>query len=677
MGIAADVAIIVVAALLGGFLALRLRLPLLIGYMAAGIVVGPHTGGITVGQIRDIELLAEIGVGLLLFGLGIEFNLQKLRRVRVIALAGTPLQLILAGAAGYWIGSLLGWTVSDRVWFGAMISVSSTAVILRSMEGQGLLASLPGRIMMGVSIVQDLAVIALVIILPEMGNPGRSGGPLAAAALRAAVFIFAMIVVGSRLVPALLRRISAWNSRELFIIAVVALGVGVGYVSHLAGLSFAFGAFVAGMVLSESDYSHQALSDLIPIRDVFGMLFFVSIGMLLDLSFLASHAAAIALTTLLVTVGKIAILSALTVAFGYRWGTAVLVGAGMFQIGEFAFVLGRTGVAHGLVSSEAFSVVLATAVTTMLATPFALKASIPLARWLDGRQRWHREEPEPAAAPFEDHVVIAGYGRVGRHVANVLHRLRFPCAVIEIDHSAVRRARLNQVPVVFYGDATRPEVLRAAGVGGARLFIVTVPTEFDTTLVVARALDLNPQLHVVARASGRREAERLARAGARVVVQPELEAGLEMVRQALVHLDVPFFEAQRYTDAVRDELRGPASPAGAALLERLRRIGASLEIEWFRLPPDSVLAGKSISDASIRQQTGVSVVALIRKDQLFSNPPPETRLEADDVVAVLGTTADRLAFARAYSGVDVVADRHEPANTPHPLGENGRVDRSY
>src|SRR3712207_3333420 len=300
MGIAADIAIIVVAALFGGFLAQRLNQPLILGYIVAGILVGPYTGGVTVTEIHDIELLAEIGVALLLFALGIEFSLKKLQRVRRIALLGTPIQLLLTMLVGYGIGQLLGWSPYESLWFGAMIALSSTMVILKTLMAQGTLDTLPGRIMLGMLIVQDFAVVPMMIILPELNNLERGLPILGWAVLRAALFLLAMIYGGTRLIPALLKRVAAWNSRELFLISVMALGLGIGYASYLVGLSFAFGAFVAGMVLSESEYSHQALSDVIPLRDIFGMLFFVSVGMLLDPAFLAANVLTVLLLVILV-----------------------------------------------------------------------------------------------------------------------------------------------------------------------------------------------------------------------------------------------------------------------------------------------------------------------------------------------------------------------------------------
>src|SRR5215210_4329160 len=312
MGIAGDLALILVAAFLGGLVARRLGLPLILGYILAGVLVGPHTGGPTVAQVHDIELLAEIGVALLLFSIGLHFSLEDLAPVRRVALLGTFVQMALTVVFGYGLGRLFGFGWTEAVWLGALLSVSSTAVVLKTLSDQGVSGTLSGRVIIGMLIAQDLAVVPLIIILPRLGNLGEGLAELGEAAIEAAFFIAAMAIFGTRVFPWLMARIAALDSRELFLVSVTAIGLGIGYGTYLFGLSFAFGAFVAGMVLSRSDYSHQALADVGPLRDVFAMLFFVSVGMLIDPVFLWEQAGTIALVVLLVFVVKALIFGGLT-----------------------------------------------------------------------------------------------------------------------------------------------------------------------------------------------------------------------------------------------------------------------------------------------------------------------------------------------------------------------------
>src|SRR5919199_4200784 len=465
MGIAGDIALILVAAFLGGIIARRLGLPLILGYVLAGVLVGPNTAGPTVGEIHDIELLAEIGVALLLFAIGLHFPLSELTPVRRIALIGTPIQMALTIAFGYGIGQFLEMGWKEAVWFGAILSLSSTVVVLKTLSEQGVINTLASRVIVGMLVVQDLAVVPLLIFLPELGNVGQGLPELGAAVARAAVFAAGMALFGARVFPWLMARIASWNSRELFLISVVAIGLGVGYATYLFGLSFALGAFVAGMVLSRSDYSHQALADIGPLRDIFAMLFFVSVGMLIDPVFLWEQAGTIALVVGLVFVVKGLVFGGITRAFGYGNIAPFAVSLGLFQVGEFSFVVAREGVSVGAVSQETYSIALTTAVVTMVLTPFATRlAPVLYGRW---RERFPREPMMTFNLPdtgLRDHVVIAGHGRVGTFVARLLHRLDRRFVVIESNPELADAAREAGFPTVF-GDAAAEPVLEAAGGG--------------------------------------------------------------------------------------------------------------------------------------------------------------------------------------------------------------------
>ena len=392
MGIASDFVLILIAGLLGGLLARVLRMPLLVGYVAAGVVVGPYTAGPTVVQIHDIELLAEIGVALLLFSLGLEISFRDLRPVRKIALIGGPIQIVLmAGGAALAAIRFLGLPVTDSLWLGAMISLSSTMVVLKTLSESNMTSTLESRIMIGLLVVQDLAVIPMLIILPQVADLAGALPRLARAGGIAVLVLAAMVVIGRWLLPMLLARVVALGSRELFLVAVVASGVGVGYAAHAAGLSFALGAFVAGIVLSESEFSHQALRDVAPLRDIFGLLFFVTVGMLFDPRFVWEHAGQVALVTLSIVTGKALIFGVLTRAFGYPHMAPWLVGFGLAQIGEFSFVLARSGLNAGILSSTAYGLGLTCTILTMALSPLVSSAALPVGRaW----ERWRK----PAAA---------------------------------------------------------------------------------------------------------------------------------------------------------------------------------------------------------------------------------------------------------------------------------------
>jgi monovalent cation:H+ antiporter-2, CPA2 family len=557
MGISGDIAIIVMAALLGGLIAQWLKQPLILGYILAGVIVGPYTGGVTVSEIHQIEKLAEIGVALLLFALGLEFSLRELTPVRNIALFGTPIQIVLTTAYGFGIGRWLGWEWVPSLWFGSLISLSSTMVILKTLEKQGMFGTLSSRVMIGVLIVQDLAIVPMLIILPQLNNPQVGLPVLAIAALKAVIFLILMIFIGTRIIPRLMRYIANWNSRELFLVATTAMGLGIGYGTYLFGLSFAFGAFVAGMLLSESDYGYQALNDIIPLRDIFSLLFFTSIGMLLDPEFLIDHLGMVLFLVLIVMLGKAVILALLSSGFRYRNVIPFAMGLGLSQVGEFSFVLGRVGVATKSISAEFYSLILTMTIITMLLTPLISGLTAPFyAFW--GR-RFKPVDLEPINFPkmgLRDHLVIAGGGRVGKYIATVLQRRGIPFIILEYNSRLLDEIKTAGFPAIF-GDAGKEIILEAAEIHKARLLLITTPVTITSQAIVDQARKLNPQISIIARAEGIEQMQGLHDRGVMHVVQPEFEASLEIAHQALFHLGVPIEQIQELTDNVRRELYRP------------------------------------------------------------------------------------------------------------------------
>jgi CPA2 family monovalent cation:H+ antiporter-2 len=536
LGIAADFVLIVLAGLIGGLAARALRLPLMVGYVAAGVLVGPHTAGPTVVQAHDIELLAEIGVALLLFSLGLELSFRDLQPVRRVALIGGPIQILLtcalaAGAAA----SALAMPIREAIWFGAMISVSSTAVVLKTLSVAGVTHTLASRVMIGLLVVQDLAVVPMLVMLPQLGASGGLLASLGRAVGIAVVLLGGIVVVGTRVLPRLLRFVLAWGSRELFLVSVVAIGVGVGYATWLSGLSFALGAFVAGLVLSESEFSHQALSDVVPIRDPFGLLFFVSVGMLLDPAFTIHHARRIAAVVLFTFVAKSLLIGLLVRAFGYVNMAPWIVGLGLSQIGEFSFVLARAGLTSGTLSKTTYDLALTCTVLTMAFSPLASRLALPLGHaWRSRRGPGSPSAPvEPIAEPLREHVILAGYGRSGRAVSRVLQHADIPFVVIEINHAIYSRLASDGVSGIW-GDVTGHEILGAARIEAARILLLTVPDQTTVRLTVQRARSINPAISVIARAFRREDVAELRRLGVTGAVQPEFEGDVEMVRQALL-----------------------------------------------------------------------------------------------------------------------------------------------
>lgn len=646
MGIATDIILLVLSAFFCGLLMQRLRQPLILGYILTGIILGPHTGGLTITSVHDIELLAEIGVGLLLFALGLEFSHKDLKPVKNIALLGTPLQIGLTIGLGIGIGWIMNWDWKTSIWFGALISLSSTMVILKTLMNQGWLGTLSSKVMIGMLIVQDLVVVPMVIILPLMNDPTAGLTTLGYAAVKAVVFLAGMFVLGTKLLPVLMRHIAKLGSRELFLLAVIAIGLGIGYATYLIGLSFAFGAFIAGMVLNESDYGHQALSDIIPLRDVFGLLFFASVGMLLDPKFLFHNFGTILLMVLMVSLGKSLIFSTISWIFRYGNVIPVAVGLGLFQVGEFSFVLARIGLSNGSLSNDFYNLVLTTAVLTMTLTPIV---SAQTSRLYSLKKRWFQKEPlESLNFPdkgFSRHVVITGGGRVGMQIATTLNRLAIPFVIIELDQRRIEKAKLAGFAVIF-GDASHEIVLEAAAIASASLLVITTPSIVDSLAIVSHAQRFNDNIEVFARLSDPEFFEVFSELNVTDLVYPELEAGLEMIRQVLLALHIPVTEIQRQTESLRQEYftSRMSQSKPYQTLAQFRSAEQQFDLEWVMVKANCQLVDRTIGEAEIRKKTGASVVGVLRDDKLEPNPGPQFRFLEKDLVAIIGSSDARAAF---------------------------------
>lgn len=649
MGIAADLALILVAGLFGGLLAQRLGQPLLLGYILGGILVGPNTIGPTVIEVHEIELLAEIGVALLLFALGLELSFRDLQPVRLVALLGAPIQIVLTIGFGYLLArGMFGFEHKVAVWFGALVSLSSTMVVLKTLVAQGTMGTLASRVMIGMLVVQDLAVVPMLILLPRLGDVRTSLPALGLAALQATVFLVLMFVVGTRVMPALLRVIARWKSRELFLVAVVALGVGIGYGTYLFGLSFAFGAFVAGMVLSESEFSHQALQDVIPLRDVFGLVFFASVGMLFDPMYVVRNPLQVIAAVALVVVGKGLIFGVVARVFGYVRAAPYIVAAGLSQVGEFSFLLARQGKALGVLSEDVYSLAITTTLLSMMLTPALLRAAPVVHRRL--RRKASAEPARTFNLPthgIRDHVVLVGYGRTGQAVAEVMRHTGVPHVVVDSDHPRIEDCLRQGTPVIW-GDATGAPILAAADLASARLLLITSPDAAGVLRIVEVARELRADVPIIARAPSREQMRALRALGVAEAVQPEFEAGLEMVRQVLSRYDFSPADIHRYSAAAHSAAyevfaEGRLASASIKVLDELRQVAQGVEIEWLSVPSQSHLVGRTLADGRIRRRTGASVVAVRNEGGLRSNPSPDYGIQAGDLLGILGTGEERSA----------------------------------
>ncbi len=538
-----------------GMLAVRLRLPPLVGYLLAGIAVGPFTPGF-VADPALAQQLAEIGVILLMFGVGIHFSLDDLLAVRRIALPGAAAQIAVATLLGAGIARLWGWSWGSGIVFGLCLSVASTVVLLRALEDRGLLDSADGRIAVGWLVVEDLATVLVLVLLPalavslggaasgaEAAAPGRSiAATLGITLGKVAAFVLLMVVVGRRAVPWLLERVARIGSRELFTLSilVVAVGTAVG-AAALFGVSFALGAFFAGMVVNGSDLSHEAAADALPLQDAFSVLFFVAVGMLFDPAILVRQPLEVLAVVLIIMVGKSIGALAIVLLFRYPLHTALVISASLAQIGEFSFILAALGVSLELLPTEGQSLIVAGSLLTIGLNPLTFEAATRLSRWAAARprvlaalERGTPDQPEvaPADGPLREHAIVVGYGRVGGTIGEALARAQVPYVVVEQNRELFESLRDRGLPVI-YGNAGRRTVLELAHPELARLIIVTAPDPFQARAVVDLARRVNPSIASVVRTHSEEERAYLERAGVGLAVMGERELARTMARYAL------------------------------------------------------------------------------------------------------------------------------------------------
>ena len=541
----ADFAVIMGAALAGGLVAYRLRLPVLLGYIVAGILIGPYAFGL-VKNADLIQILANIGVVLLMFTLGMEFSIGDLKRVGKIGLAGGIAQILITALLGFAIGKVLfHWSISDAIFFGFLISLSSTMIVLKILVERGEASSPHGRIMIAILLVQDLAVLPLMVILPALGQ--QTVGLVYSLGItlgRAMLFLGAMTVIGFWVVPVVLGQTAGVRSRELFLITILAIGMGAAFGTSYFGVSAAFGAFAAGMLVSRSHFAHQALADIAPLRNAFAALFFVSLGMLASLRFIVDNWSIAILVALIIVIGKFIICALIARSFGHSFKTTLFVGVGLTQVGEFSFVLGQAGLDAGVISEYLYSLMLSSAILTILFTPFAFALAGWMYSWLSTSRRLallmqfgSDKALVDVKEVLSNHVVICGHGRAGSNLASTLQRYNIPYIVVELNPQIISELRAQGIPCI-YGDAGNARILSMAHVSKARVLALTCPDPMAEMTAATYAKEVNPDIDIVAVSPEASVAGRLQKLGVSEIVEPAFEVSLEFVRHTLGYYSV-------------------------------------------------------------------------------------------------------------------------------------------
>lgn len=565
-----EVGIALIAALLGGLLARAVRLPVLLGYLLAGLVVGPYSPGIVVDE-QAVRTVADLGVALLMFAVGVQFSLEELNHVRKTALLGGSIQIVGTVLLGIALGLTFRWGFYSGLFLGCALALSSTAVMLKILEERGELGTTHGNVMLGILVVQDLSLVLMVVLLPALAAFSTEGmaalASVGIALLKAILFLLVTILMATRGAPALLGRVVRTGSRELFLLTVVCLCLVASFAADRMGLGLPLGAFLAGLVVSASDFAHEVFTQVRPLRDVFAALFFVSIGMLLDPHFVLAHWTQVIAVVLTILLGKSLVTMIVLHLLGWHGRTVVLAGLGLAQIGEFSFVLATAGAAKGLVGEEVAGVILASALISILLAPFVFAGAgqaynfvmrVPLlARFLSqARDHAAKGIQQPldvdTCATDAARVIVVGAGRVGRYLSNALRAKGVAHAVVDFDGAAAARLRENGARLI-YGDATSEAVLAQAEPHCADLAMIAL-SDAETTEIALRLLKrLAPDLRVVVRVRRGMDIPRMRTAGADAVVHAEFEAGTEIIRQGLDRLGFPDPEVDAYIEEVREQ----------------------------------------------------------------------------------------------------------------------------
>ncbi|GJL54987.1 MAG: sodium/hydrogen exchanger [Nitrospirales bacterium] len=627
------------------FLFQKLRLPSIAGFLVAGTLVGPY-GLNLISDREQITVLAEIGVILLLFTIGIEFSLAQLKASRRVLFISGPAQImgvLLCVAIG---GIALGLSIQETIFWGSLLSLSSTAIVLKALGERGEMDTHHGRSTIGILLFQDLAVVPMILITPLLGNDQTGDMSAIVFILLKSALVVTLIVVAARVItPNLLEHIVRTRSRELFLLTIIVLGLGTAWLTSLTGLSLALGAFLAGLLISESQYSHQALAEVLPFRDSFNSLFFVSIGMLIDLRVIASHPALILGLVLAVLLGKFLTAAGAAFAAGAPVRSGILTGVALAQVGEFAFILAQEGRQAHLLEAQTYNIFLSVCVLSMIITPFLIQWAPKLAKRAEALHRVHhwfgrRELGVLASAPLKikDHVIIVGYGLNGRNLARVLQDMEIPYLVLDIGADLVHAAK-NLGVHIQYGDATNPTVLKQVQIEQARAIVIATSDPFGVRRTVQLARELNAHIHIVVRTRYLKELEELHDLGANEVIPEEFETSIEIFTLVLQCYKIPKPMIFEKAEEIRREgyalLRREELPA---LAHRFRKGGfADVEVETWRVEEDSPALGHSLLQTAIQRKTGTVVVALTRNGITQSKPSNETILEAGDILVLLGS----------------------------------------
>jgi len=651
-----DIVIIFGLSIVVLFICHRFRVPTIVGFLLTGIMAGPH-GLRLIEAIHEVEILAEVGVVLLLFTIGIEFSFRSLVQIKKSVLLGGSLQVTLTLITAFFIARYLGQAFGQAVFIGFLAALSSTAIVLKLIQERAEVDSPHGRTTLAILIYQDVIIVPMILFTPLLaGATGNLGESLLILTAKGIGIIVLVIFSARWIVPQALYQIARTRNRELFLLSIVVICLAVAWITSSMGLSLALGAFLAGLIISESEYSHQALGNILPFRDVFTSFFFVSIGMLLDVSFLFQQPALIVLIVLAVLALKTVVAGSVTLLLGFPLRTGILVGLGLSQVGEFSFILSKTGIEHGLLAGDVYQMFLSVSVLTMAATPFIIAAApriadivlrLPLPRRLKSGL-YPGQEIEKTSK--KDHLIIIGFGVNGRNLARAARTGAIPYVIIEMNPEVVREQSAKG-EAIYFGDAAQEAVLKYADIKDARIVVVAINDATATRRITEIVRKLNTKVHLIVRTRYLQEMQPLHELGADEVIPEEFETSVEIFTRVLVKYLVPRDEIEKFIAEVRAseyEIFRSLSKRSAAELSDLKRHLPDVDICTLRVDDTSAVVGESLAQIGLRQKYGVTLLAIRRDSQIMSNLRGDAKICAGDLLVVLGQTDEIAAATRLF-----------------------------
>jgi len=637
----------------------RMRIAPIVGFLLTGVLAGPHGFGL-VHVLEAIDILAEVGVVLLLFTIGLEFSLRNLLHIRKLAFLGGFLQLFLTFGATMVFERALGRPLAEAVFLSFLFSLSSTAIVMKILQERGEVDSPHGHAALGILIFQDIMVVPMMLFTPLLSGTGENLGSSFLTFLAEGVGIALLVKFGSqRIVPWVLFQITRTRIPELFILGAILICLLVAWLTHLIGLSLALGAFLAGLIISESEYSHSIIGNVLPFRDVFTSFFFVSIGMLLDLQFLFHHPALILLIALGAIISKTFFAGIAVGLVGLPLRTMILVGMALAQVGEFSFILAKTGLESGLLPPEMYQTFLAVSIITMAATPFLIAQAPSVANLLQRlplpcsikQGSYHLRGP--AGIREKNHLVIVGFGLNGRNLSRAAKTSGIPYLVVEVNPDTVREERVKGEPI-FFGDATQEAVLRHLHLKDARILVIVINDPAAARRITELARKINPGIHIIVRTRFLREMEPLYQLGANEVIPEEFETSVEIFSRVLGKYLHPRGEIEKFVAEIRSE--------GYEMFRSLSREATSctnlahclpeVELVSFRIEPKAPSIGRTIGEMEVRKKHRVTILAIRRGNDFIYNPDPHSKLRENDLLIAMGNPEDIAQAANFFRGQD-------------------------